>query len=223
MKRQKASPHPGEVLREYLGDVSVAEAAEKLAVGRSTLSRLLSGKSGVSAEMAIRLGLALGTSPELWAGLQWKFDLHQAGLRPRPKVARIVTMVQDKSVLDLKGMLRPPAGVKVSIQDMRYAHEELALWDSAAPVGREFGSPDYERLMELDSLAFKALGSMKRARRWLDAPHSELGGQTPETAAKTDLGFKKVKRLLRAQLGAELVNDKTRGRARAAAADRNTR
>jgi addiction module HigA family antidote len=88
MKRQKAPPHPGEVLREYLGDVSVAEAAEKLVVGRSTLSRLLSGDSGVSADMAIRLGMALRTAPELWAGLQWKFDLHLASLRRRPTGVR---------------------------------------------------------------------------------------------------------------------------------------
>jgi antitoxin HigA-1 len=62
MKRQKAPPHPGEVLWEYLGDVSAAKAAETLVVGRSTLSRLLSGASGVSADMAICLGLALRTS-----------------------------------------------------------------------------------------------------------------------------------------------------------------
>jgi addiction module HigA family antidote len=202
MKRLKAPPHPGEVLREYLGDVSVAEAAEKLAVSRSTVSRLLNGASGVSADMAIRLGLALGTSPELWAGLQWKFDLHQASLCPRPKVGRIGTMVKDKSVLDLKGTLCPPAGTTVSIQDMRRANEELALWESVAPVGREFGSPDYERLQELDNLAVKALSSLKRARRWLDAPNSDLGGKTPEAVAKSEQGFKKVKHLLRAQLGA---------------------
>lgn len=223
MKRHKYPPHPGEVLREYLGDVSLSEAAEKLAVSRSTLSRLLSETSGVSADMCIRLGLALGTSSELWAGLQWKFDLHKANLRPRPKVGRIATMVKDKSVLDLKGMLRAPAGAKVSIQDMRLANKEFALWDSSAPNGLEFGSPDYDRLMELDSLAFKALGSIERARRWLDAPHSDLDRQTPEAVAKTDLGFKKVKRLLREQFGAKLGNRKTRGRERGAPAGRNTR
>ena len=29
---------------------------------------------------------------------------------------------------------------------------ELQEWDRMAPVGREFGSPDYERLEELDQL-----------------------------------------------------------------------
>lgn len=117
-------------------------------------------------------------------------------------------MIKNKPVLDLKGMLRPPAGVKVSIEDMKRVNAELALWESAAPVGREFGSPDYDRLTEMDCLAFTAFGSVKRARRWLDAPHSDLGGQSPEAVAKTESGFKKVKRLLRARI---------------VAADRNTR
>lgn len=201
MNRKKAPPHPGEVLRDYLGDVSVTEAARKLAVSRSTLSRILNGASSVSADIAVRLGMALDTSPDLWAGLQWKFDLYQASKQPKPKVGRIVTRVKDKSILELKGMLRPPTGVKVSIEDMRRAPEEFTAWENAAPVGREFGSPDYERLEELDSLAFKAFGSVKKARRWLDASHPDLGVLTPEQAAKTAIGLKKVRRLLRAKLG----------------------
>jgi addiction module HigA family antidote len=201
MTRKKAPPHPGEVLRDYLGDVSVTEAARKLAVSRSTLSRILHETSGVSADMAIRLGMALDTSSDLWAELQWTFDLYQASKRPKPKVGRIATRIKDKSILELKGMLRPPAGVKVSTEDMRRAPEELAVWENVAPVGREFGSPDYERLEELDGLAFKAFGSMKKARRWLDFPHVDLGGLSPEQAAKTAVGLKKVKHLLRVKLG----------------------
>lgn len=45
----------------------------------------------------------------------------------------------------------------------------LQDWDRMAPVGREFGSPDYERLEELDHLAILAKGSLLAARRWLDA------------------------------------------------------
>lgn len=78
MKRPLKPPHPGEVLRAYLDGVTVLEAARKLSVSQSTLSRILRGTAGVSIEMAIRLGRALGTSPDLWVGLQSKFDLHQA-------------------------------------------------------------------------------------------------------------------------------------------------
>ena len=48
--------------------------------------------------------------------------------------------------------------------------DSLQDWDRIAPVGREFGSPDYERLEQLDHLAILATGSMLAARRWLDTP-----------------------------------------------------
>lgn len=89
MTRMHNPPHPGEVLREYLGDITVTEAAVKLGVNRVTLSRVVSGVSGVSADMAYRLAAAFGTSPELWAGMQLQYDLYQAGKRKRPRIARL--------------------------------------------------------------------------------------------------------------------------------------
>ena len=62
-------PHPGTVLRDYLGNVSVSSAALHLGVTRATLSRILNGNAGISAEMALSLSEALGTSPELWIGM----------------------------------------------------------------------------------------------------------------------------------------------------------
>jgi hypothetical protein len=82
-------PHPGEVLREYLGNITVTEAAAKLGVNRVTLSRVLSGNAGVSADMAFRLGIAFGTSPEMWAGMQMQYDLHAASKLKRPKIERL--------------------------------------------------------------------------------------------------------------------------------------
>lgn len=58
--------------------------------------------------------------------------------------------------------------------DTSHAQQDLQDWDRMAPVGREFGSPDYERLAELDHLAIKAKGSLLAARRWLDtSTHAE--------------------------------------------------
>jgi addiction module HigA family antidote len=51
-------PHPGLVLREYLGDLAVTKAVAHLRITRVTLSRVLNGKAGVSAAMAIRLAAA---------------------------------------------------------------------------------------------------------------------------------------------------------------------
>lgn len=82
-------PHPGEVLREYLGDVTVTAAAKQIGVGRVTLQRIVTGASGVSPDMAYRLGAAFGTSPELWAGMQLQYDLYQASKISRPKIERL--------------------------------------------------------------------------------------------------------------------------------------
>lgn len=89
MTRMHNPPHPGEVLREYLGDITVTDAAEKLGVNRVTLSRLVTGSAGVSPDMAYRLGAAFGTSPELWAGMQMQYDLYQAGRLKRPKIEKL--------------------------------------------------------------------------------------------------------------------------------------
>lgn len=79
--------HRGEILRERMGSLSVSRLAEHLGVSRVTLSRLLNGNSGVSADMALRLSEALGTSAELWLNLQMQFDLWQASRARRKKVA----------------------------------------------------------------------------------------------------------------------------------------
>ncbi len=89
MTRMHNPPHPGEVLREYLGDTSVTQAAAHMKVSRVTLQRVVNGVSGISPDMAHRLGSAFGTSPELWAGMQLQYDLYLAGKIKRPTIARI--------------------------------------------------------------------------------------------------------------------------------------
>ena len=56
-------------------EISITEAAMKLGVARKTLSQLVNGHMGVSAEMAIRLSKALNTTPELWMNMQQGYDL----------------------------------------------------------------------------------------------------------------------------------------------------
>lgn len=79
-------PHPGLVLKEYLGDTSVTVAAQHLGVTRAALSRILNGKAAISAEMAVRLSLLLNTSSTMWANMQTQYDLWQAEQRPRPAI-----------------------------------------------------------------------------------------------------------------------------------------
>lgn len=74
----KNHPHPGRVVRqEYLEPLglSVTEAAKILGVARQTVNSLINGKSGISAEMAVRLSKAFGPSADMWVRLQANYNL----------------------------------------------------------------------------------------------------------------------------------------------------
>jgi antitoxin HigA-1 len=71
-------PHPGEVIDGlYLEpfNVSTRTIAARLGVSPSTFARVVSGKSAVSPDMAIRLSKVLGRSPESWLQMQANHDL----------------------------------------------------------------------------------------------------------------------------------------------------
>lgn len=90
MNRMHNPAHPGLVLREYLEGVFVTAAARSLGVTRTTLSRILNGNSGISADMALRLEAALGTSAEMWIGIQTQYDLWIASQTERPEIKPIL-------------------------------------------------------------------------------------------------------------------------------------
>ena len=74
-------PHPGEFIRAtYIEpfELSIRSLAESLGVAPSTLTRVISMRSGISPEMALRLSMALGRSPESWLAMQHNYDLCQA-------------------------------------------------------------------------------------------------------------------------------------------------
>ena len=87
MSRMNNPAHPGEVLREWMPeDMTVTSAAKELLISRVTLSKVLNGKAGVTAGMALRLAAWLGTSPDVWLGMQTQWDLWQAEKQPSPKI-----------------------------------------------------------------------------------------------------------------------------------------
>lgn len=91
MSRMHNPPHPGEVLREWIPeDITVTQAAEALQINRVTLSSLLNGSGNVTANIALRLAAWLGTSPDLWIGLQSQWDLWCAEQQPRPTIKPLV-------------------------------------------------------------------------------------------------------------------------------------
>ena len=73
---------------------------------------------------------------------------------------------------------------------------EEQAWLDLAPIGREFGSPDYERLDQLDAYAFDVFGNMVLVREWLFNPHPSLDGMTPDASASSEAGLKKALDLL---------------------------
>ena len=77
----KNPPHPGRVVRRQCLDalgMSVTDGARHLGVSRKALSDVVNGHAGISPEMAIRLSKAFGSRPEVWAGMQFQYDLAQA-------------------------------------------------------------------------------------------------------------------------------------------------
>ena len=73
-------PHLGELVRESMEDVgwNVTETAARLGCERGTLSRLLNGRVGVSAQMALALeGIGWGTA-EHWMRMQASYRLARA-------------------------------------------------------------------------------------------------------------------------------------------------
>ena len=86
-------PHPGEIVKheclEPLG-LFVTRAAKGLGISRQTLSELVNERAGVSVQMALRLSMSFGSTPETWLALQTAYDLARAR-REKIEVERFVT------------------------------------------------------------------------------------------------------------------------------------
>lgn len=95
MSRMHNPPHPGEVLRDGVftnTGITVTEFAQRIGVTRVALSRVLNGKAGISAGMAVRITAALGGSAESWLHMQANYDLWQAEKSLKRAVAKIAPL-----------------------------------------------------------------------------------------------------------------------------------
>lgn len=73
--------HPGEVLQEeFLAPLGISQnaLARAMAVPPRRINEIVLGKRGVTADTAVRLAAALGTSDRFWLGLQADYDLEEA-------------------------------------------------------------------------------------------------------------------------------------------------
>jgi antitoxin HigA-1 len=70
--------HPGEVLlEEFLKPLGVSQTrlALNMHVAPQKINEIVRGRRSITADTALRLSLALGTTPEFWLGLQNDYDL----------------------------------------------------------------------------------------------------------------------------------------------------
>jgi antitoxin HigA-1 len=95
-KNGQLPTRPGEVLRdEFLREHEITQEALAQAIGMSrlTINQLINGKRAITAETALRLGRAMGTSAEFWMNLQRTFDLREAELRIGNSLNQIKTLI----------------------------------------------------------------------------------------------------------------------------------
>lgn len=79
MAKKKLSPiHPGEILlKDFLEPMAISQyrLAKAMHVPPRRINEIVLGKRAVSADTALRLARALGTTPDLWLGLQTQYDM----------------------------------------------------------------------------------------------------------------------------------------------------
>jgi antitoxin HigA-1 len=75
--------HPGDILREMLNEAGISQSklARHLHVDVARINEICRRRRGVTAQMALLLGKALGTSAELWLNMQKSWELSQADHR----------------------------------------------------------------------------------------------------------------------------------------------
>ncbi|MGO8972965.1 MAG: HigA family addiction module antitoxin [Steroidobacteraceae bacterium] len=81
MAKKLAPMHPGEVLREeflFPLNLSAGALAKACDLPRTRIERIAAETTGITADTALRLGKALGTSAQLWMNLQNRYDVEIA-------------------------------------------------------------------------------------------------------------------------------------------------
>jgi len=85
--------HPGEILKtEFLDELAITPyaLAKNTGIDKGNLSRIINGRSAISADTALRLAKFFGTSPHSWMNLQSRYDLEVAKDRGLRRIEREV-------------------------------------------------------------------------------------------------------------------------------------
>ena len=72
--------HPGEHLAEFLDELNITQyrLAKTIGVPQVRISDIVHCRRSITADSALRIGKALGTTPEFWLNLQRMYDLETA-------------------------------------------------------------------------------------------------------------------------------------------------
>jgi addiction module HigA family antidote len=93
MAKKLKPMHPGEVLREEFLiplKMSAGALAKVCGLPRTRIERIASEETGITADTALRLAKALGTTAQLWLNLQTDYDLQMA----QRHLAKILDSIQ---------------------------------------------------------------------------------------------------------------------------------
>src|SRR6195952_5671800 len=96
LAKQLAPMHPGEVLREEFLiplEMSAGALAETCGAPRTRIERLGGRGTGVTADPALRLAKAFGTTTALWLNLQNDYDVHIAEREISNDLAKIEPVI----------------------------------------------------------------------------------------------------------------------------------
>lgn len=87
--------HPGEILADELQELglSATKFATHIGVPPNAVTAILNGQRGISAEMALRLGQAFGTSERYWMNLQSQYEAKRARAKIGDSISTIRPLV----------------------------------------------------------------------------------------------------------------------------------
>lgn len=126
--------HPGEYLeRRFLEplELSASELSRAVGIPRSRVSEILSGRRGITADTALRLGRFFNMEPEFWMSLQAVWDLSRCA---EPMVAPADTT---GFLVGPAGALRLPERHDARVTSVRVSGELLARLRAAAASAPE--------------------------------------------------------------------------------------
>lgn len=87
LPKDRCPTHPGVYIKEDLLEemgFTQQQLADRLYVSRRTINQIVNFKRSITPEMALRLGMLTGTSPEMWVNMQSVYDLWMAKQNMEP-------------------------------------------------------------------------------------------------------------------------------------------